>query len=63
MMETITPTLNPVVDSNGELRNTGEALLRHEIEFLDELKPALDQLIKNPSAAVVEHILAFSKSL
>lgn len=63
MMETFTPTLNSIVNSDEKSQNTVNMLTIEDVEFYESLKPALNQLAKNPSDDAVNRILAFSKAL
>lgn len=63
MMETITPTLNSIVNDDEESKKTINMLVVDDLNFYNSLKPALNQLIKNPSDNVVNRILTFSHSL
>lgn len=62
MIETLTPTLNPIIDNDDESKKAN-MLSVEEFEFYENLKPALNQLVKAPSEETVNRILAFSKSL
>ena len=62
MIETLTPTLNSVINDD-ESKNATNMLSAEEFEFYENLKPALNQIIKAPSNETVNQILAFSKSL
>lgn len=61
-METLTPTLNSIVTDSEMSQNTFNMIAVEDLEFYETLKPALNQIILNPSDAVVDCILAFSKS-
>lgn len=63
MMETITPTLNSIVNDDEKPQKTLNMLAVEDLEFYNSLKPALNQLIKKPSDNVVDRILNFSNSL
>ena len=63
MMETLTPTLNSIVNDDQKSKNTVTMLVLEDLDFYEGLKPALNQLLKTPSDDVVNRILAFSKSL
>lgn len=63
MIETLTPTLNSIVDNDQELKNTTNMLSIEDFEFYENLKPALNQIVKAPSNETVNRILEFSKSL
>ena len=63
MMETLTPTLNSIVNDDEKSKNTLNMLTTEDVEFYESLKPALNQLVKTPSDDAVNRILAFSKSL
>jgi hypothetical protein len=63
MMETLTPTLNSIVNDDEKSQNTFNMLTIEDTVFFESLKPALNQLVKTPSDETVNHILAFSKSL
>ncbi|HEX7367830.1 MAG TPA: hypothetical protein VF273_12070 [Pelobium sp.] len=62
-METITPTLNSIVGDDEKPEKAINMLTVKDLDFYNSLKPALNQLIKNPSANAVNGILNFSKSL
>ncbi len=62
-METLTPTLNSIVNDDEVSKNTVSMLNLEDIVFFESLKPALNDLVKNPSDSTVNRILAFSKSL
>ncbi len=62
-METLTPTLNSIVNDDEKSQNTLNMLTIEDTVFFESLKPALNQLVKNPSDETVNRILAFSKSL
>ncbi|MFC5284569.1 hypothetical protein [Pedobacter alpinus] len=61
MIETLTPTLNSIVNNDEETKNTN-MLSVEEFEFYENLKPALDLIVKAPSNETVNRILEFSKS-
>ncbi|HTN20387.1 MAG TPA: hypothetical protein VL125_07925 [Pelobium sp.] len=63
MMETLTPTLNSIVNNDEKSQNTVNMLTIEDSVFFESLKPALNQLVKTPSDETVNRILAFSKSL
>ncbi len=63
MIETLTPTLNSIVNNDEESKNTTNTLSNDEVEFYENLKPALNQIVKSPSHETVNRILSFSKSL
>lgn len=63
MIETLTPTLNSIVNNDEESKNTTNTLSNDEVEFYENLKPALNQIVKSPSNETVNRILSFSKSL
>ena len=62
-METITPTLNSIVNQDESLQNTDDLLTAEDLAFYESLKPALNQIIVSPSDASVNCILAFSKGV
>ena len=62
-MQTLTPTLNSIVNHDEISQNTVNMISVEDLEFYETLKPALNQIISNPSDAVVDRVLAFSKSL
>ena len=62
-METLTPTLNSIVNDDEKSQNTLNMLTIEDAVFFESLKPALNQLVKTPSDETVDRILAFSKSL
>lgn len=62
-METLTPTLNSIVNNDEKSQNTVNMLTIEDSVFFESLKPALNQLVKTPSDETVNRILAFSKSL
>lgn len=62
-METLTPTLNSIVNHDEMSQNTVNMISVEDLEFYESLKPALNQIILNPSDVTVNCILAFSKSL
>lgn len=63
MMETLTPTLNSIVNNDEKSRNTVNMLTIEDTVFFESLTPVLNQLIKTPSDETVNRILAFSNSL
>ncbi len=62
MMETITPTLNSIVNDDEMSQRSLNMLSTEEVEFYENLKPALNNLVKSPSEELVNRILAFSKT-
>jgi len=62
-METITPTLNSIANYAEPLQITNELLVGEDLAFYESLKPALNQIIINPSDVSINRILAFSKSV
>ncbi len=63
MITTFTPTLNSIVDDEEQSQNTMDVLSNEDVEFYEGLKPALNQLIIEPSGDAVNRVLMFSKSL
>jgi len=63
MMETLTPTLNSIVNDDDQSKNTINMLSIEDSDFFESLKPALNTLVKTPSDSSIERILAFSNSL
>lgn len=62
MMETITPTLNSIVNDDEMSSRNINMLSTEDVEFYENLKPALNNLVKSPSEDLVNRILAFSKT-
>ncbi|WP_154647872.1 hypothetical protein [Pedobacter arcticus] len=62
MMETLTPTLNSIVNDEEMSQRAINMLSTEDVEFYENLKPALNNLVKSPSEDIVNRILAFSKT-
>lgn len=63
MMETLTPTLNSIVNDDGKSANTINMLSHEDSVFFESLKPVLNSMVASPSDDVVNRILAFSQAL